>query len=91
MRVAGFFGMSDKADRSNKSKRFRAVVSGRVQGVGFRYQTRENARRLGIGGYVRNRWNGTVEVVAEGQEHLLRHLLSWLHAGPNLARITQPR
>lgn len=75
--------------RREDVKRFRAVVHGHVQGVNFRYYTREKARNLGLVGYVRNRWDGTVEVVAEGPEDALRSLLAWLHVGPSLAHVTE--
>jgi acylphosphatase len=53
-----------------------------VQGVGFRYSALHQARRLGLYGYVRNLWDGTVEVVAEGPEEQLQQLERWLHHGP---------
>ncbi len=53
-----------------------------VQGIGFRYSTVHQARRLGLAGYVRNLWDGTVEVVAEGREEQLQLLERWLHRGP---------
>jgi acylphosphatase len=70
-------------------KRLRAVVHGRVQGVSFRYSTCEQAENLGLVGYVRNLWDRTVEVVAEGPERDLQDLLSWLHQGPSMARVTR--
>ena len=63
-------------------RRLEAAVHGWVQGVGFRWHTRDLARRLGLQGYVRNRPDRTVEVVAEGPEPALRELLSYLEAGP---------
>ncbi|MBM3190327.1 MAG: acylphosphatase [Chloroflexi bacterium] len=72
-----------------KRARLQAIVHGHVQGVNFRHYTRERARSLGLGGYVRNRWDGTVEVVAEGPEPALQALLSWLHRGPPLAQVTE--
>ncbi|MCD6519548.1 MAG: acylphosphatase [Anaerolineae bacterium] len=77
------------AEGKEQTKRFRAIIHGRVQGVNFRYYTREKARRLGLCGYVRNLWDGTVEVVAEGPEANLQKLLSWLHIGPPLAQVRQ--
>ena len=68
--------------------RFRASVHGRVQGVGFRYATLHKARELGVVGYVRNAWDGTVEVVAEGPADALQRLISWLHAGPRSAHVS---
>lgn len=68
--------------------RLSALVHGRVQGVGFRYQTRSQARRLGLGGYVRNRFDGTVEVEAEGPANEVRRFRRWLEQGPPGARVT---
>ena len=62
--------------------RVRAFVSGRVQGVGFRYFTQHEARRLGLNGYVRNLPDGRVEVVAEGSRRALEALVSALREGP---------
>lgn len=69
--------------------RLSAVVHGRVQGVNFRYYTRQRATGLGLTGYVRNQWDGTVEVVAEGLRPRLNLLLDWLHRGPSSAYVTQ--
>lgn len=70
-----------------KSRRVRAIVKGRVQGVAFRAYTQEHANRLGLGGWVRNRPDGTVEVEAEGDEERLRALIEWLWKGPPAARV----
>ena len=70
-------------------RRLYAIVHGRVQGVGFRYSAQDKARSLGLVGFVRNRYNGTVEVVAEGSHAALQHFLSWLRRGPNLALVTR--
>ncbi|MGQ9683706.1 MAG: acylphosphatase [Anaerolineae bacterium] len=67
--------------------RLHAVVSGMVQGVSFRYYTRQTARRLGLRGYVRNRGDGTVEVEAEGPRRSVEELFSWLQRGPALADV----
>ena len=64
-----------------------AHVSGRVQGVGFRYSCRDEARRLGLSGWVRNEWNGDVEVWAEGGGEKLETFLLWLRRGPPGARV----
>ena len=58
-----------------------AQVSGQVQGVGFRYSCRDEARRLGLFGWVRNDRNGGVEVWAEGGPEQLETLLQWLRQG----------
>jgi len=63
----------------------RAQVSGRVQGVGFRWTCGEEARRLGLCGWVRNLANGDVEVWAEGSAEKLENLLQWLRRGPSRA------
>ena len=60
-----------------------------VQGVGFRYSTVTQARRLGLTGYVRNLPEGSVEVVAEGEEDMLRRLAAWLQHGPPGAHVRQ--
>lgn len=66
-----------------------ARVHGRVQGVGFRYQTRSQAHRLGLGGYVRNKFDGTVEVEAEGPRERVQRFRKWLEQGPPGARVTK--
>jgi acylphosphatase len=63
-------------------QRLYAIVEGRVQGVGFRYFTQERAVFLGLTGWVRNRWNGTVELVAEGPRADLEILLQAIRRGP---------
>ncbi|MCU1440067.1 MAG: acylphosphatase [Rhodoglobus sp.] len=63
-------------------RRVRAKVSGRVQGVGFRWSARSEARRLGVAGFVRNLPNGSVEVEAEGDEPAVDAMLDWLAHGP---------
>jgi acylphosphatase len=65
----------------------RAIVHGRVQGVGFRFFVIEVATNLGLTGYARNQNNGTVEVVAEGPQPGLDALLAELRRGPTLARV----
>ncbi len=61
---------------------FHALVSGRVQGVGFRYSAVRQARSLGLQGWVRNDESGGVQVVAEGERDRLETFLSWLRKGP---------
>ena len=64
-----------------------AVVSGRVQGVGFRYFVVGKARMLGLHGYVRNESSGDVEVVAQGTHSALEQLLILLRQGPPSAQV----
>jgi len=66
---------------------FYARVSGRVQGVGFRYSTIHEARRLGVSGWVRNTDDRDVEVWAEGSPEKLAQFFAWLHRGPQFARV----
>ncbi|MCI0395792.1 MAG: acylphosphatase [Chloroflexi bacterium] len=70
-------------------KRLTATVHGRVQGVSFRYYTRLEAQRLGLVGWVRNERDGSVSIVAEGQEAELQRLANFLHHGPQGARVAQ--
>jgi len=65
----------------------RVVVSGRVQGVGFRFTTCDLAAALGLDGWVRNRADGTVEVVAAGPPAAVERLLAFLRRGPAAARV----
>ncbi len=65
----------------------RAVVRGRVQGVGFREATLRRARRLGVRGWVRNEGDGTVRVHAEGDPGAVEEMLAFLREGPPLARV----
>jgi acylphosphatase len=67
--------------------RLRAIVHGYVQGVGFRYFVVRQANASGLTGYARNRWDGTVEVIAEGPRPLLEALLALLRRGPSEAEV----
>ena len=66
----------------------RAVIRGRVQGVSFRWYTREEAERLGLNGWVRNLADGSVELWAEGERPALEALLAWCGKGPPAARVS---
>lgn len=68
-------------------QRLLATVYGRVQGVGFRAYTQQEANRLGVVGWVANQWDGSVRVVAEGPDAALRRLATWLHHGPPSAHV----
>lgn len=65
--------------------RMRALVSGHVQGVGFRWAVRERAVGLGLTGFAHNLSDGRVEVEAEGDR--IDELAAWLHVGPPSARV----
>lgn len=69
--------------------RMHAIVQGRVQGVGFRAFTQRCAANLDLVGWVRNRWDGTVEVVAEGTKENLENLLRNLRRGPYAGTTSQ--
>jgi acylphosphatase len=69
--------------------RLHATVEGRVQGVSYRYFVIEQAQRLGLKGWVRNRHNGNVEVVAEGPRASLEQLLIALYQGPPMANVLE--
>lgn len=73
--------MSDE----NQRKRLHATVSGTVQGVGFRMFVVDVAQRLSITGWVRNRWDDTVEVTAEGEQPGLEAFVEALRQGPRMA------
>ena len=68
-------------------KRINLVVRGRVQGVYFRASAQREARRLGLTGWVKNRGDGSVEVLAEGEEDAIRELYGWAQKGPGAARV----
>ena len=68
-------------------ERLEAIVTGRVQGVGFRFFVEAEAFLLGLRGYVKNLPDGTLEVVAEGGRAELGKLLSALERGPPLSRV----
>jgi acylphosphatase len=65
------------------------LISGRVQGVGFRYSMAEEAERLGATGWVRNRRDGTVEAAIDGDAGAVGALLDWARRGPPSARVTE--
>jgi acylphosphatase len=62
-------------------------IEGRVQGVGFREACVQRARTLGLTGYVRNRRDGSVEVMLQGPADAVARMQAWLHEGPPLARV----
>ena len=66
---------------------YRYLVTGRVQGVGYRYFVLREAERLGVAGFTRNLSDGRVEVVAEGSDEVLDELESGLRRGPSFAAV----
>lgn len=74
--------MEDTAIRA-----YRWVISGRVQGVGFRWFVLRAAQRLGVRGWARNLWDGRVEVMGQGTLSALHDFQEGLHKGPLLSRV----
>ncbi len=62
--------------------RAHVFIEGRVQGVFFRANTREEANLLGLTGWVRNCWDGRVEAVFEGEREKVERVISWCKKGP---------
>ena len=75
------------SDDDTPALRLHAIVSGIVQGVNFRAYTQREAARLGLTGWVQNRWDGTVETVAEGPRDALAAFEAYLHRGPSAAYV----
>jgi acylphosphatase len=69
------------------NKRLHVVISGRVQGVGFRAYTKRTAASLGLTGWVKNLTGGQVESVFEGPDNAVRSMLAWCQEGPTLGRV----
>jgi acylphosphatase len=69
--------------------RARVVVHGMVQGVWFRDSCRTAARREGVSGWVRNREDGAVEAVFEGEAQAVAHLVAWCRVGPPRAEVSR--
>lgn len=69
--------------------RAHAVISGRVQGVFFRLETKRAADGYDVCGWVRNKRDGTVEAVFEGSEKNVRSILEWCKKGPPIAKVTR--
>ncbi len=68
-------------EKSKPEARLHAIVHGRVQGVNFRYYAIRTAQHLGLTGWVANRWDGTVETIAEGQRETLDEFRAFLQSG----------
>lgn len=69
------------------TKQLRLKIYGKVQGVGFRMNTKRKADKLGLTGWVQNKNDGTVEIVAQGEKEDLKKLKKWARIGPSLARV----
>jgi acylphosphatase len=71
----------------NKNSRAHVLVYGRVQGVFFRQNTQKLAQKLGLVGWVKNREDGGVEAVFEGEKEKVEKMIEWMKKGPPLARV----
>ncbi len=69
--------------------RLHLIISGRVQGVGFRFSAYDEAKDLALAGWVRNIPGGEVEIVAEGSKENLQMLAAWARLGPPSAHVTE--
>ncbi|SFJ78467.1 acylphosphatase [Methylophaga sulfidovorans] len=64
------------------------LVSGRVQGVSYRYSAQQQAHKLGLTGWVRNLADGRVELLIQGETQQLEDMLKWANQGPRFAKVT---
>lgn len=72
---------------SGHKKNLQISISGKVQGVGFRYSALHKAQQLGINGYVKNMYDGSVFIEAEAEEVSMDHFLIWCNKGPAFSRV----
>ena len=73
---------------NKEQKSLHAIEEGHVQGVGFRYFVKEKAEDLSLTGWVRNRYDGSVELLTEGEQDRLQLLLEALYVGPSRSVVT---
>ena len=78
----------DNSDIHMGKVRARVIIEGRVQGVFFRHHTEGTALRVGVKGWVKNRRDGSVEAVFEGDQERVDQIIQWCHRGPSGARVT---
>ncbi|MBN1897597.1 MAG: acylphosphatase [Spirochaetes bacterium] len=67
------------------------IVSGRVQGVGFRFFAQNTAKSMGLTGFVKNLYDGDVEIMAEGSQEVLSNFLERIKKGPSFSTVTDTR
>lgn len=75
-------------DKHARYLRAHVIIHGLVQGVFFRASTRDEAVRIGVGGWVRNLPNGGVEALFEGEKKKVEEIVGWCHRGPSSARVS---
>lgn len=68
--------------------RIRLLISGRVQGVGFRYWAHQQATRIGLSGWVKNLYDGTVECECQGEEQQVEEFIGYCSSGPARSSVT---
>ena len=69
-------------------KRVQVVITGRVQGVGYRASCQRQAAALGLTGWVQNRWDGAVEALFEGETAAVDAMIDWCREGPPMAYVS---
>jgi acylphosphatase len=69
-------------------KRVQVIITGRVQGVGYRASCQREAAARGLTGWVRNRWDGAVEALFEGEAAAVDAMLMWCYEGPPMAYVS---
>ena len=79
------YGREGSSDLKMNKTRAHVLIKGRVQGVFFRAETCSEASKLGITGWVKNRWDGRVEAVFEGEEQAVEKMIAWCYQGPPAA------
>lgn len=79
--------MKQIKDKNNKMQRVHVIITGRVQGVLFRANTKKQAELIGVKGWVRNLDDDKVEVVAEGTEEQIKRFIMYCRIGPDEARV----
>ncbi len=70
-------------------KKVTLKIYGLVQGIGYRYLGQREAKKLGLAGYIRNLANGSVEIIAEGEEEKLKDFIEWCYNGVGTAQVKE--
>lgn len=70
-------------------RHYNIKISGKVQGVSYRFNAQAQAHKLNLTGFVKNEYNGTVYAEVEGKEEDINNFIEWCYVGPRLARVTE--